>query len=146
MVQAEKLRTFVAYSRAKEEAGELRRKRISRIPNRENMSKSRLANITSTVALFERWLWDSHEHENRDMQDICPEELDVYLSEFFSTIRQPNGSNYSPGSLSSLRGYLEFYLRCTNYPASITGNSGIFQESQAAFRRKINEIKKEMAS
>ncbi|XP_064597225.1 uncharacterized protein LOC135463739 isoform X6 [Liolophura sinensis] len=146
MVQAERLRTSGSYTRAKEEDEQLRRERMSRIPNRENMSKSRLANITSTVALFERWLWVSHEQEKRGIHDIYPEELDGYLTEFFSTIKQPNGNNYSPGSLSSLRGYLEFYLRCTNYPASITGNSGVFQQSQAAFRRKINEIRQEMAT
>lgn len=146
MVPEELARTSRFHSGGKQEADRLKNERMNRIPNRENMSKSRVANITSTVALFERWLWDSHENESRGIHDIPPDELDVYLADFFGTIKQPNGNNYSPGSLKSLRGYLDFYLRCTNYPYSITSISGIFWKSQEAYKRKINEIRKEMAS
>ncbi|XP_064597226.1 uncharacterized protein LOC135463739 isoform X7 [Liolophura sinensis] len=145
MAQAERGKAG-SYTRAKKEAERLKNERMSRIRNRETMSKSRVANITSTVALFERWLWDFHDQEKRGMHDIPPEELDVYLEEFFSTIKQPNGKNYSAGSLRSLRGYLDFYLRCTDYPLSITTGSGAFSRSYEAYRRKVMEIRMDMAT
>ncbi|XP_064597224.1 uncharacterized protein LOC135463739 isoform X5 [Liolophura sinensis] len=124
----------------------LRAERLKRIPNREEMSKSRLVNITSTVGLFEGWLWSRHEQEQRGIHEIAPQELDLYLAEFFSTIRLPNGSNYSPGSLKSLRSYLDFYLKCTGYPVSITcATSNTFRESHLAYRQKLREIKIEMS-
>lgn len=146
MAQADRGKPQESYIRAKREAERLRNERLSRIPNRERMSKSRVANITSTVALFERWLWDSHDDEKRGIHDIPPEELDLYLVEFFSTIKLPNGKNYSAGSLRSLRGYLDFYLRCADYPTSITNGSGAFSRSYDAYKRKIMEIRMEMAT
>lgn len=136
----------VGDSQSRMNSKRLRSERLKRIPNREEMSKSRLVNITSTVGLFEGWLWHSHGQEHRGIHEIAPQELDRYLAEFFSTIRLPNGSNYSPGSLKSLRSYLDFYLKCTGYPESITCSaSNAFRVSQMAYRQKLREIKMEMS-
>ncbi|XP_064597219.1 uncharacterized protein LOC135463739 isoform X1 [Liolophura sinensis] len=122
----------------------LKLKRLSRIPNKLVMSKARLRNITSAVGVFEHWLWETHTEETRGIHEIQPEQLDTYLCDFFVHVRLPNGYNYSLSSFKSLRSNLDFYLKCTNYPASVT-TSDVFRQSQAAFRTKYNELKAQSA-
>lgn len=114
--------------------------RSNRNPNQQGMSKARKGNIASAVRVFERWLWEANREEKRGMHKIPPEELDKYLCDFFVQVRLPNGSNYSLSSFKSLRSNLDFYLKCANYPVSVT-TSYSFRQSQAAFRKKMNVIK-----
>ncbi len=57
-----------------------------------------------------RWL-KSENNESRPIEQIPQNELEVYLSEFFNSIRQKNGQEYEPGTLKAKENSINRYLK-----------------------------------
>ena len=58
--------------------------------------------------------------EMRNAEDIPPQELDPYLSMFFSVVKKHDGHDYEPASLRGMLCSIERYLRMKGYQCSIT--------------------------
>ena len=61
------------------------------------------------MALLEKYL--ELKEETRKVEDIAPETLNEYLSEFIITVRKENGEEYEPNSLRSFMASFERYLK-----------------------------------
>lgn len=79
------------------------------------------------------------------MFEIPPPELDVLLVDFFNTVKKPNGEDYNPGSLRSLRTNLARYLKENTYPYSIV-TAEIFVNSQMAFKQRMRLLESRLSS
>ena len=71
--------------------------------------------------------------EMRKAEDIPPQELDPYLSMFFSVVKKHDGHEYEPASLRGMLCSVERYLRMKGYQCSITRD--------AAFNNTRNTLK-----
>ena len=71
--------------------------------------------------------------EMRKAEDIPPQELDPYLSMFFSVVKKHDGHEYEPASLRGMLCSIERYLRMKGYQCSITRD--------AAFSNTRNTLK-----
>ena len=99
--------------------------RISFIQSRENINTTR--KINSAMRMFEQYL-NSAKTEFRPVCTIPPEELDIYLQEFYVGIRKEVKNynvpevekQYQPGSLESFQQMINRYLRLNNYGKDIT--------------------------
>lgn len=97
---------------------------------------------TSAVKTFEFWLRGyTNNTDQRRITLIAPEELDRLLCEFFTTIKKPNGLDYTPNSLLNVRFGLDFFLKHNGYPASIK-LSPEFMNSRVAFQAKKHQLKR----
>ncbi|XP_064596920.1 uncharacterized protein LOC135463552 isoform X31 [Liolophura sinensis] len=96
----------------------------------------------SAKRTFEFWL---REHTNRAdqrrLEHIQPDELQRLLCVFFAEIKKPDGREYTPKSLLSVRTGLEFFLRSKGYPVSII-SSEQFRASQIAFHMRKIQLKR----
>ena len=73
--------------------------------NTRKKSKNDMALLSSFMA---------KEKENRQVEEIPPQELDNYLSRFLLSVRKKNGDEYEP---STLRGFFTFdisLVRCAH--------------------------------
>ncbi|XP_064596917.1 uncharacterized protein LOC135463552 isoform X29 [Liolophura sinensis] len=96
---------------------------------------------TSAVKTFEFWLRGyTNNTDQRRITHIEPKELDRLLCVFFTTIKKPNGLEYTPNALLSVRFGLDFFLKHNGYPASITLSSE-FINSRVAFQTKKHQLK-----
>ncbi|XP_064597109.1 uncharacterized protein LOC135463663 isoform X2 [Liolophura sinensis] len=98
------------------------------------LSSPTYKNSIYSVNTLHAWLRD--QGESRDAHVIPADLLDSYLSSFFKTVRQKNGSDYKSNSLISLRKFLNLYLKGMGYPHSIV-KSEQFSASQRAFRERL---------
>ena len=100
------------------------------INNNNNNNKKRL---------LKKYL--SAQNEQREVQEINPQELDRYLTDFIRSVRQKDGEDYEPTSLRSLIGSFERHLKNNNYPASII-NVREFELTRRSLQAKQKELKK----
>lgn len=114
------------------------RGRTSRRVRKHNSTKR---NMNAVVRVFERWL-RVNSNDERPILAISPEELDLYLVDFFTTIKKPSGDDYTPLSLCVYRTSLEKYLKEHEYGASLMSVS--FRQSQKAFRQKKIQLEEAM--
>ena len=64
------------------------------------------------------------EKENRQVEEIPPQELDNYLSRFLLSVRKKNGDEYEPSTLRGFIASIERYLKKCRYSESvITGQN-----------------------
>ncbi|XP_064596995.1 uncharacterized protein LOC135463599 isoform X9 [Liolophura sinensis] len=92
-------------------------------------------NIKSTVKTLVSWLTFKGYSKKRQLEEIPAEELDVYMAEFYSTIKTKGGQDYKASSLKKLHTYVQRYLSGVGYPHSLS--SPDFARSQIALREKI---------
>ena len=83
----------------------------------------------------------SAQNEQREVQEINPQELDRYLADFIRSVRRKDGEDYEPTSLRSLIGSFERHLKNNNYPASIM-NDREFELTRRSLQAKQKELKK----
>ncbi|GAB1605057.1 uncharacterized protein LOC115220303 [Argonauta hians] len=81
-------------------------------------------------------------NESRNPERIPPDELDNYLSSFFMVVRKADGSEYEPKTLRAIMASIERYLRCRNYPASITRDY-IFSKTRDSLKEKQRILKEQ---
>ncbi|CAE1157450.1 unnamed protein product [Acanthosepion pharaonis] len=81
-------------------------------------------------------------NESRSPEMIPPVELDNYLSSFFMVVRKADGSEYEPKTLRAIMASIERYLRCRNYPVSITRDY-IFSKTRDSLKEKQRILKEQ---
>ena len=69
------------------------------------------------VSLLKKFL--ASEKEERDVQDIEPEALNKYISEFIVKVRKQDGGEYEPTTLRGFLSSFDRYLRRKNYTTTI---------------------------
>lgn len=97
----------------------------------EKERQKSIRRIVSCVKTFERWA-SSLFFETRNIEDIPPAELDVYLCKFWNTVTKQDGGKYGFDSLVTLRSGLERHLLSRGYQYKIR-SSPLFYRSQVAF-------------
>ncbi|XP_064597549.1 uncharacterized protein LOC135464005 isoform X2 [Liolophura sinensis] len=101
--------------------------------------KQSVQNMVTAVLTLENWLVKTA-HESRPVNDIPPEQLDAYLTDFFSTVTKESGMDYSRETFCSLRCHLERYLKETDYGHSVM-KSAVFVHSQEAYKQRLRSLK-----
>ncbi|XP_064597103.1 uncharacterized protein LOC135463662 isoform X2 [Liolophura sinensis] len=111
--------------------------RKSRILNAERMPRQTVTNMISGAGTFERWLWSQNGGSRESIADIPPQQLDLYLADFYSTITRSPGVDYKVESFQALKGNINRYLQAANYP-ECPKSSQMFAKSRDAYhyRRK----------
>ncbi|KAL3881693.1 hypothetical protein ACJMK2_028097 [Sinanodonta woodiana] len=74
-------------------------------------------------------------NETRNPENISANELDHYLSMYFTVIKKHDGNDYEPTSLRGMLCSLERYLRSRGYPSSVTRDNA-FSRTRNALRGK----------
>ncbi|XP_064597061.1 uncharacterized protein LOC135463632 isoform X14 [Liolophura sinensis] len=110
------------------------------LPTVQTKNKGTGWNVTYAVRTFERWLERQSNQSQRKIETIPPVELDSYLVEFFSSVKNISGKDYSSESFRILRTNISSYLKDQHYPASITSSS-VFARSQSAFMLRKRRLK-----
>lgn len=110
------------------------------LPTAPTKNKGTGWNVTYAVRTFERWLERRSNQGQRKIETIPPVELDSYLVEFFGSIKNTSGKDYSSESFRILRTNISSHLKEQHYPASITSSS-CFARSQNAFMLRKRSLK-----
>ncbi|XP_064596902.1 uncharacterized protein LOC135463552 isoform X16 [Liolophura sinensis] len=100
-----------------------------------------LKNTASLVKIYYRWMKDNHPRETRPIEDTPAQELDQYLSGFFSTVRRKEGIDYLWKSFQTMKEALVRHLKLKNYPYSIL-TSPLFHSSQMAYKTRSRTLKR----
>ena len=81
-----------------------------------------------------------NEKENRQVEEIPPQELNNYLSRFLLSVRKKNGDEYEPSTLGGFIASIERYLKKCRYSESvITGQN--FARTRDALKSKQKHLK-----
>ena len=81
------------------------------------------------------------EKENRRLEEIPPQELDLYLSKFILAVKKKNGDEYEPTTLRGFISSIERYLKKYRYSESIiTGQN--FTRTREVLKSKQKQLKR----
>ena len=83
----------------------------------------------------------TEKEELRPIHEIEPVKLDQYLSEFFMDLKMPDGSEYEPVTIQSIKCAIERRLREEYYPATIS-DSLEFNKTRQVLSAKMKYLKK----
>lgn len=92
------------------------------------------------LKFFKQFLEEQHKEE-REIQDIPPSELNLYLSQFIVAARTKTGKDYEPSSLRGILSSVERHLSRLNYGKSIFKDCE-FQKTRDALKSKQKELKR----
>ena len=80
--------------------------------------------------------------EARAVEEISPDEIDSFISEFIITVRKnDDNEDYEPSSLRGMLASFERYLKRKNYGYSIIKDVE-FEKARVAFKSKQKDLKK----
>ena len=104
--------------------------------------KNTLSKTRRDVSLLIEFL--NSKNESRRIEEIPPEELNEYISEFIVAVRRKDGEDF--GEPSSLRGLICSFNRhlkaCKSYPCSVIEENQ-FEQVRQALEARSKEIKKD---
>ena len=81
------------------------------------------------------------ENESRPLEELSPQELDLYLSRFILAVRKRNGEEYEPTTLRGFIASVERYLKKCQYSESvITGQN--FTRTREVLKSKQKQLKR----
>lgn len=107
------------------------------IDNEENSNTRK--KTKNDMALLSSFM--AKEKENRQVEEIPPQELDNYLSRFLLSVRKKNGDEYEPSTLRGFIASIERYLKKCRYSESvITGQN--FARKRDALKSKQKHLKR----
>ena len=107
------------------------------IDNEENSNTRK--KTKNDMALLSSFM--AKEKENRQVEEIPPQELDNYLSRFLLSVRKKNGDEYEPSTLRGFIASIERYLKKCRYSESvITGQN--FARTRDALKSKQKHLKR----
>lgn len=104
-----------------------------------------LKNALGSAKALHNWLMIGPRFERRPVNEIPPAELDVYLTEFFATVRKADGTDYLPLSFQALRTAIGHFLSMKGYTHAIS-TSSLFRGSQAAYQARKRHLRAVAAS
>ena len=79
-------------------------------------------------------------NENRPPETVPPQQLDRYLSNFFTIVKKHDGNDYEPASLRGMLCSVERYLKMKNYQASVTRDA-VFINTRHALKHKQQRLR-----
>lgn len=107
------------------------------IDNEENSNTRK--KTKNDMALLSSFM--AKEKENRQVEEIPPQELDNYLSRFLLSVRKKNGDEYEPSTLRGFIASIERYLKKCRYSESvITGQN--FARTRDSLKSKQKHLKR----
>ena len=68
------------------------------IASKEN--KNTVKKTELCVKRYREWLVESPRHECRDLKDIPPARMNMYIGNFLMTLRKTNGDEYEPDTIT----------------------------------------------
>ena len=102
------------------------------IDNEENSNTRK--KTKNDMALLSSFM--AKEKENRQVEEIPPQELDNYLSRFLLSVRKKNGDEYEPSTLRGFIASIERYLKKCRYSESV-----IYQRAELCENKRCTQIK-----
>ena len=103
----------------------------------DNQKKFNTVNATKQhVKTLTNWLIKL-KNESRPIEEIEPERLNLYLQEFFVSIKKKDGSDYEPASLDAMRAAIDRHLKDKGYDKSIISDPIFIKTRQAHTARKL---------
>ena len=86
-------------------------------------NKNTKSKTTSDLKNFKEWMRNEMRNEklneDRNLEDILPRELDIYLARFFLTVRKQDKEEYEPDTLKSFQSSFQRYLAEKGYASNI---------------------------
>ncbi|XP_009696156.1 PREDICTED: uncharacterized protein KIAA1958-like [Cariama cristata] len=105
------------------------------LKKRENKRNRNIGDIK----VFKDWLVLHCPSETREIYKLPPEDLDNYLTSFYSSAKRQNGTDFSASSLHIFQTSIERYLKDHNYEYSVV--KGLeFRVSQEALKLKHQHL------
>ena len=108
------------------------------ITDQEN--KNTRAKTQRDVKLLAAFLLEKN--EQRKIEEIQPEELNRYVSEFILSVKRKDGQDYEPSSLRGLFSSFNRYLKERKYSASIIEDI-VFDQARKCLEAHSKQLKKE---
>ena len=108
------------------------------ITDQEN--KNTRAKTRRDVKLLTAFLLEKN--EQRKIEEIQPEELNRYVSEFIVSVKRKDGQDYEPSSLRGLFSSFNRYLKERKYSASIIEDT-VFDQARKCLEARSKQLKKE---
>ena len=103
-------------------------------------NKNTRAKTDRDVKLLIQFLREKDELRNPD--ELCPEELNDYLSEFILSVKRKDGEEYEPSSLRGFISSFHRYLKERKYTANINEDIA-FEKTRKCLQAKSKQLKKE---
>ncbi|CAH3120287.1 unnamed protein product [Porites lobata] len=111
-----------------------------RISSQNKKTKALKRKTLQNVAVLQQFL--ASKNEERKLEEIPPEELNEYLSEFIITVRtKDKQEEYEPSSLRGFIASFERYLKKENYGHSIIKDLQ-FEKTRKALSSKQKDLKR----
>ena len=107
------------------------------ITDQEN--KNTRAKTQRDVKLLTTFLLEKN--EQRKIEEIQPEELNRYVSEFIVSVKRKDGQDYGPSSLRGLFSSFNRYLKERKYSASIIEDI-VFDQARKCLEARSKQLKK----
>ena len=83
------------------------------------------------------------EKENRQVEEIPPQELDNYLSRFLLSVRKKNGDEYEPSTLRGFIASIERYLKKCRYTVNRLSRGRTLREQEMhSNQNKLKHLKR----
>ena len=108
------------------------------ITDQEN--KNTRAKTQRDVKLLTTFLLEKN--EQRKIEEIQPEELNRYVSEFIVSVKRKDGQDYGPSSPRGLFSSFNRYLKERKYSASIIEDI-VFDQARKCLEARSKQLKKE---
>ncbi|XP_070550675.1 uncharacterized protein KIAA1958-like [Ptychodera flava] len=106
----------------------------------EQRKKNTVQSTNCAVNQFNKWMRTMRPSETRPISEIPPDVLDCYLGSFYAGVRQKDGSEYEPDSLTTYQRGIDRFLGENGYKFSISRDKE-FSNSQATLRAKRAQLK-----
>ena len=103
-------------------------------------NKNMKSKTTSDLKNFKEWMRNENLNEDRNLEDIPPRELDMYLARFFLTIRKQDKEEYEPDTLKSFQSSFQRYLAEKGYASNILKDD-CFKHSRDVLMSKRKALK-----
>ncbi|XP_069503850.1 uncharacterized protein KIAA1958-like [Ambystoma mexicanum] len=107
-----------------------------KIPKKADSKKGR---TIADIRMFRDWLTLNYPEEHREVQAMPPQELDNYLTAFYTKVRKVNGMEFSANSFLFFQTSIDRYLRENRYEYNIARGAQ-FTTSQEALKHKYQNL------
>ncbi|XP_071583798.1 uncharacterized protein KIAA1958 homolog [Heliangelus exortis] len=91
------------------------------------------------IKVLKDWLVSHYPTETREIYELPPEDLDHYLTSFYSSAKRQDGREFSATSFHFFQGNIERYLKGHNYEYSVIRGLE-FRGSQEALKSKHHQL------
>lgn len=106
---------------------------------KENRNPNTVRKTENCMSRFTDWLKEE-KNETRSIMDVDPITLDIYVGGFLYALKNKEGQDYEPDTLTSYHRSIDRYLRENKYPESII-TSDSFRTSREVLATRRKQLK-----